>query len=463
LLAAQSPVFDRIFFGHSRESSLRVQGSLDASLAFFGYFYSGSCQLTDELVTYDVHQLALTYDVEPLQTLCEDWLTTNLTPKRCLYLFQNAMHKFDAFDTKFSQSGPLESMWGTAEKARQIIQARFAEIMSSDSEAWCSLEAEAVSAILDFDKLQAPEETILDAALMWLEHDDKRRSRAEAVLQAVRLPCLAAPRLLVLCQHPLLAAVPSFMRRYLTAIQWQLWVQTADKGEAPDTAVAQLRHLLAQGPGKHFVSRTDGLPQVLRKRKWDPVWRSGGRASTTVVLSGNNLATFSSPHAQLWQMALACQTDPSPSQSPVQAWTFRVLALPSRALQIGFVDVSSGDLELSGDPGNVGWLWTSLPSASPSGGGGGGGGSSSLLLRDGRPGLDSEALLACAPLKERDTVTLTAETALDGSLKLGWRVNGVHLEGAAGVLAAALRPAVVARGHGTVSPRAAHPGLRPLD
>ena len=169
-LAAHSPVFDQLLYGddskmkNSSCTQLSYQGkpvvpiapacisvSVEAVLSFLGYFYSGQATLTDEILT-QVHQLAVTYEVELLQTLCESLMVTQPTLVKSLHLMaytlemerngldlskqvlrvpQSTLNNEEAYFRDRDEVADLLFTFGEVQtRAKILLQAQFEELVT---------------------------------------------------------------------------------------------------------------------------------------------------------------------------------------------------------------------------------------------------------------------------------------------------------------------------------------------
>jgi hypothetical protein len=301
ILACQSHVFHDVFFGKQRDSNAEtgcesadetdetahapvvnrktvvdMTGSVEAVLAFLEYFYTGQVSQEVNLLP-EIYQHAIQYQVHNLRTLCEDAMTKNLTLPVAVRLLSYALavqregKRLQA--TEDEEADPEDSMQEIFQHSIALIQNKFGDLVAN-GKLWNSLSEAVLCNILSFDDLHASEDEVLQAALSWLGAQDNKRSLEtnNRILGLVRLPCLSSPKLLRLAQDPLFDSTPNFRTRYLQAIEWQLWLQSAS---SHDAALGQLKKLLSADTTRAYYFRSRGLPAILQDRHWSPTLRAG--------------------------------------------------------------------------------------------------------------------------------------------------------------------------------------------
>ncbi|XP_053401198.1 BTB/POZ domain-containing protein 6-like [Mercenaria mercenaria] len=191
VLAARSPVFQAMFFGHCADRKTEIElkdVEKDIFLLFLRYIYSDTVTLSEKNASA-VLEMAHYYQVSSLVKFCADFLTTIITTKNCCEILTFAMfYKLPSLKT--SCCAFIDS------NAEQVLK----------SGCFLDLSAECLLYILKGDTFFAKEEDILEAAERWSrkkflqsgEEDNStniRKTLGESFYQ-LRLPTMSNKALL---------------------------------------------------------------------------------------------------------------------------------------------------------------------------------------------------------------------------------------------------------------------------
>lgn len=187
ILAASSPVFDRMFYGDlKQEQQVKITDvSFEAFCEFLQFFYIDEIDITPENV-FEVFRMVDKYHVQESAKVCEHFLQETVTPN-LLCLYYDVALIFD-----YSQ---------------EIIRKIEASITSNATQAlkskWLARSSEIViKKILEMDELDCSESDVFAAAISWaieactskgqLASTENLKAELGDCLALIRFPCMTA-------------------------------------------------------------------------------------------------------------------------------------------------------------------------------------------------------------------------------------------------------------------------------
>lgn len=201
------------------------------------YCYTGQIALTHvDLVR--VHNFALCYHLQSLQSHCEAVMQEQLAVENCVLIYSYL----------FGHSIP--NLATTLEAAKRMICTHF--FVASQGRSFCDLSPEALCEILKEQEMEVVEDDILRAFCRWL---DKNKTRVklqmqEQALQLVRFSQLSPKVLVEFKSHELMKQSPAVMQHYHLGVEWRM-IEHAGTDDR-----AELQKQLAQGTSLAFGPRS---------------------------------------------------------------------------------------------------------------------------------------------------------------------------------------------------------------
>ncbi|XP_045774595.1 ring canal kelch homolog [Maniola jurtina] len=178
VLAASSPYFRAMFtqFDERTQPVITIQDVEPHALeAIVDYVYNPDSLVITEDNVQSVLSGASLLQVLGARAACCGFLAAALAPDNALGIRAFA---------------DLHACAELADAAARFVDRHFVEVL--ETEEFLALEARALAALLDSDRITVPnEEVILDAVIRWMQHDpEARRAQLGALLEHVRLPLL---------------------------------------------------------------------------------------------------------------------------------------------------------------------------------------------------------------------------------------------------------------------------------
>jgi len=180
--------------------------SFNASIAFqcLKYLYTGELELAERSLP-DIHAFAQQNQLVHLQSHCEQVMSDQLSTSNCMMLFDYFLHN------------EVPVLPHALENAKALACTHFTE--ACQSEAFTCISVEALCAVLQDERLTAPEDTILAACVRWIESQEQILF-VNQVLPFVRFAQLSPKALLEIKKWPFITHYDNFSARYLQALEW---------------------------------------------------------------------------------------------------------------------------------------------------------------------------------------------------------------------------------------------------
>ncbi|XP_005108729.1 kelch-like protein 24 [Aplysia californica] len=189
VLAAMSPYFSAMFSSGMRESYDGIVTLKGINPSHFekvlDFLYAGEIELSQECVI-EVLQISSMYQIQALQLICEKFVSRDLSLHNCLLYWNLAL----IYNCSYLE---LHSFWCILEYFPQLKNTKeFLELSKDELIKYIDADG------LNFEK----EELVLDAVVLWLDHDvDRGKKTALDILPYLRFPFMDSTSVHNIAQH----------------------------------------------------------------------------------------------------------------------------------------------------------------------------------------------------------------------------------------------------------------------